>query len=38
MEGSHIPLNKWLLAFHLLRASKKGMSAHQLHQMVGLDV
>src|SRR5581483_11045318 len=34
MEDSHIPLNKWLLAFHLLCASKKGMSAHQLHRML----
>jgi transposase-like protein len=36
MEDSHIPLNKWLLAFHLLCASKKGMSAHQLHRMLGV--
>ena len=28
VEGSHIPLNKWLLAFQLMVASKKGMSAH----------
>lgn len=35
-EGSHIPLNKWLLAFHLLCSSKKGMSAHQLHRMLGV--
>jgi|SRR5580658_4322147 transposase-like protein len=35
-ESSHLPLNKWLLAFHLMVASKKGMSAHQLHRM--LDV
>jgi transposase-like protein len=35
-EASHVPLNKWLLAFYLLCASKKGMSAHQLHRM--LDV
>ena len=35
-EGSHIPLNKWLLAFNLLCASKKGMSAHQLHRMLGV--
>jgi transposase-like protein len=31
---SHIPLHKWLLAYHLLCASKKGMSAHQLHRML----
>lgn len=36
MEDSHIPLNKWLLAFHLMCASKKGMSAHQLHRMLGV--
>jgi transposase-like protein len=35
-ESSHVPLNKWLAAFYLLCASKKGMSAHQLHRM--LDV
>ena len=36
MEDSHIPLHKWLYAFHLLCASKKGMSAHQLHRMLGV--
>lgn len=35
-ESSKIPLNKWLLANHLLCASKKGMSAHQLHRMLGI--
>ncbi len=35
-EGSHIPLHKWLLAFFLLCSSKKGMSAHQLHRMLGI--
>lgn len=35
-EDSHIPLNTWLLAIHLLCASKKGMSAHQLHRMLGI--
>lgn len=35
-ERSKIPLNKWLLATHLLCASKKGMSAHQLHRMLGV--
>jgi transposase-like protein len=35
-EGSHIPLHKWLLAFYLLCSSKKGMSAHQLHRMLGI--
>jgi transposase-like protein len=35
-EGSHVGLNKWLLAFYLLCSSKKGMSAHQLHRMLGV--
>jgi transposase-like protein len=35
-EDSKIPLHKWLLAIHLLCASKKGMSAHQLHRMLGV--
>jgi transposase-like protein len=34
-ERSHIPLHKWLLATHLMAASKKGMSAHQLWRMLG---
>jgi hypothetical protein len=36
MERSHIPMHKWLLAFRLMNASKKGMSAHQLHRMLGV--
>jgi ISXO2-like transposase domain len=36
MADSHIALNKWLLAFHLWCASKEGMSAHQLHRMLGV--
>jgi len=35
-ERSKIALNKWLLATHLLCSSKKGMSAHQLHRMLGV--
>ncbi len=35
-ERSHVPLHKWLLATHLLVSSKKGMSAHQLHRMLGV--
>ena len=34
MERSHIPLSKWVLGFHLMAASKKGISAHQLHRML----
>ena len=35
-EDSHIPLSKWLLAIHLMAASKKGMSAHQFHRTLGM--
>jgi transposase-like protein len=35
-ERSHIPLHKWLMAFHLMSASKKGISSHQLHRMLGI--
>ena len=35
-ERSKIPLNKWLLATFLMTSSKKGMSAHQLHRMLGV--
>lgn len=35
-ERSHIPLHKWILATHLMAASKKGMSTHQLHRMLGV--
>lgn len=35
-ERSHIALNKWLLAAFLLCASKKGISAHQMHRMLGI--
>src|SRR5690348_15189520 len=36
MERSKIPLNKWLLAMHLMGAGKKGTSAHQLHRTLGV--
>jgi transposase-like protein len=36
-ERSHIPLNKWLMAAFLICASKKGMSAHQVHRMIGVS-
>ena len=35
-ESSHIPLHKWLFATHLMTSSKKGISAHQLHRMLGI--
>src|SRR5271165_2173739 len=36
MERSKIPLAKWVLGFHLMAASKKGVSSHQLHRMLGI--
>ncbi len=36
MERSHLPLNKWLLAIHLMAASKKGMSAAQMGRLLGV--
>lgn len=36
-EGSHIPINKWILATHLMCSSKKGFSAHQLHRVLGVS-
>lgn len=33
-EASKVPLHKWMLANHLMNASKKGVSAHQLHRMI----
>src|SRR6185503_14612276 len=35
-EDSKVPLHKWLLCNHLLVSSKKGMSAHQVHRMIGV--
>jgi transposase-like protein len=35
-ERSHVPLHKWVLANHLMNASKKGISAHQLHRTIGV--
>ena len=36
MERSKIPLTKWVLGFHLMSASKKGISSHQLHRSLGI--
>ena len=38
MERSHIGLHIWLKAMYLLCASKKGMSTHQLHRMLGVSL
>jgi transposase-like protein len=36
MERSHIALHKWVLGFHLMCSSKKGVSSHQLHRTLGI--
>ncbi len=36
MHDSHIPLRQWLIAFHLMTSSKKGVSALQLQRNLGL--
>ncbi len=36
MERSHIGLDSWLLALHLLKSSPRGISAHQLHRELGI--
>ncbi len=36
-ERSKIPLTKWVMAIYLLTASKKGVSTHQLHRMLGVS-
>jgi transposase-like protein len=37
-EDSHIPLNKWLAAFHLMSSSKKGISSLQLSRELGITL
>lgn len=37
-EDSHVPLTKWLQAIHLLCSSKKGISSHQLHRILGVQL
>jgi transposase-like protein len=36
-ERSKIPLTKWLAALFLMTASKKGVSARQVHRMLGVS-
>jgi transposase-like protein len=37
MERSHIPVHKWLLAMHIMAASKKGVSAKQIERTLGVS-
>jgi transposase-like protein len=38
LESSHVPLTKWLQAIHLMCCSKKGISSHQLHRLLGVTL
>src|SRR5829696_7839891 len=38
LEDSHVPMTKWLQAVHLLCSSKKGISSHQLHRILGVTL
>lgn len=35
-ERSKVPLNKWILAAHLMASSEKGISAQRLHCIIGV--
>src|ERR1017187_8463666 len=35
-EDSHVPFSKWLMAFHLMASSKKGVSSLQLSRELGI--
>jgi transposase-like protein len=37
-ESSHVPLRLWLQAIFLIAASKKGVSANQLHRTLGVTL
>ena len=38
LESSHVKLHVWLQAMHLLCSSKKGISTHQLHRILGVTL
>lgn len=35
-ERSKIPLTKWWMAAHMLNAGKRGVSAHEIHRVIGV--
>src|SRR5690349_20211595 len=35
-EKSHVSIRHWVMAFSLMVSSKKGISAHQMHRMLGV--
>lgn len=36
LESTHIPLPRWFAAMFLMASSKKSISAHQIHRMLGV--
>lgn len=38
MEGTKLPIRQWLFAFHIVGASKKGISTRQLARMMGITL
>ena len=36
LEGTHVPISKWLMALFLLCSSKKSLRANQLHRLLGV--
>src|SRR5580700_3239955 len=36
MEGSHLPLDKWLVAFWLMSSAKNGISSYEVHRALGI--
>jgi transposase-like protein len=37
-EDSHLPFSKWLMAFHLMTSSKKGVSSLQISRELGVKI
>jgi transposase-like protein len=37
-EDSHLPFSKWLMAFHLMTSSKKGVSSLQISRELGIKM
>jgi transposase-like protein len=37
LESSHVPVHKWLQVAYLLASSKKGISSHQIHRILGVQ-
>jgi transposase-like protein len=37
LESSHVPVGQWLQVAYLLASSKKGISSHQIHRILGVQ-